>query len=73
MADANQSQQTNSGTNWAPHVKVSYGIVAGAITTVVLSFVNVDPAKAATLGPAITTIVTVLLQYGLQYLIPEPK
>ena len=61
---------TPSTTNWAPSVKVSYGPIAGAISALVMWLLEsigvLKSVDAATVGPAITTIVTFATQYYIQ-------
>lgn len=63
-------QPTGSTTNWAPTAKVSVGILAASLTTLVLPLlskanVNPDPAQAA----ALTTLIT----FVIQYMVPDRK
>jgi len=62
------TQQTGSTTNWAPTAKVSVGILAASLTTLLLpmlskAHLNPDPAQAA----ALTTLIT----FVIQYLVPD--
>jgi uncharacterized membrane protein YozB (DUF420 family) len=56
-------------TNSAPTAKVTAGIVAGAISTIVVTIVNnyiitgTQPKVDATMATAITTVLTFLVQY----------
>ena len=64
------SQPMGSTTNWAPTAKVSVGILAASLTTLLLPLlskanVNPDPAQAA----ALTTLIT----FVIQYVVPERK
>ena len=59
-----------STTNWAPTAKVSVGILAASLTTLLLPLlgkaqINPDPAQAA----ALTTLIT----FAIQYMVPERK
>jgi hypothetical protein len=64
-----------STANWAPSVKVSYGPIAGAVSVLVmflldrLGVLKANSVDAATVGPAITTIIT----FAIQYFVTEPK
>jgi len=62
--------QSASTTNWAPTAKVSVGILAASMTTLLLplltkAHINPDPAQAA----ALTTLIT----FAIQYMVPERK
>ena len=62
--------QSASTTNWAPTAKVSAGILAASITTMIFPLlkqtqINMDAAQAA----ALTTLIT----FVIQYLVPERK
>ena len=62
--------QPASTTNWAPTAKVSVGILAASMTTLLLpllgqAHINPDPAQAA----ALTTLIT----FVIQYMVPERK
>ena len=57
-------------TNWAPTAKVSAGILAASLTTLLLPFwkkLNLD--LDATQAAALTTMIT----FVIQYLVPERK
>lgn len=64
-------QQQVSTTNWAPTAKVSVGILAASLTTLLLPLwtkvtkTNLDGPQAA----AVTTMIT----FVIQYLVPERK
>ena len=63
-------QQPRSTANWAPTAKVSVGILAASMTTLLLPLlgkvhVNPDPAQAA----ALTTLIT----FAIQYMVPERR
>ena len=53
-------------TNWAPTAKVSAGILAASVTSLVLSFWTQLSAPQAA---ALTTVIT----FVIQYLVPERK
>ena len=57
-------------TSWAPTAKVSVGVLAAAIVTLLMpwlkQWMGSDPAPA---GAALTTVVT----FVIQYLVPERK
>jgi hypothetical protein len=60
--------QSGSTINWAPTAKVSVGILAASLTTLLLPIlgqvhITVQPAQAA----ALTTLVT----FVIQYMVPE--
>lgn len=64
------TQQPGSTTNWAPTAKVSVGILAASLTTLLLPLlskanINPDPAQAA----ALTTLIT----FAIQYMVPDRK
>ena len=64
------TQQPGSTTNWAPTAKVSVGILAASMTTLLLpllgkAHINPDPAQAA----ALTTLIT----FVIQYMVPERR
>ncbi|HXC68513.1 MAG TPA: hypothetical protein VN644_01000 [Pyrinomonadaceae bacterium] len=64
------SQTMGSTTNWAPTAKVSVGILAASLTTLLLPLlskanVNPDPAQAA----ALTTLIT----FAIQYMVPDRR
>jgi hypothetical protein len=63
-----QAATTGSTTNWAPTAKVSAGILAASLTTLLLPFWGkgtVSPEQAA----ALTTLIT----FVIQYVVPERK
>ena len=53
-------------TSWAPTAKISAGVLAAAVTTLILSFWH---APSASQGAALTTVITFLIQY----FVPERK
>ena len=53
-------------TSWTPTAKVSVGVLAAAVTTLILSFWH---AASATQGAALTTVIT----FVIQYLVPDQK
>ncbi|HEV8426483.1 MAG TPA: hypothetical protein VGQ41_01125 [Pyrinomonadaceae bacterium] len=64
------TSQPGSTTNWAPTAKVSVGILAASMTTLLLpllgqAHINPDPAQAA----ALTTLIT----FVIQYMVPERR
>lgn len=61
---------SGSTTNWAPTAKVSVGILAASMTTLLLPLlgkanISLEPAQAA----ALTTLVT----FAIQYMVPERR
>lgn len=64
------TQQPGSTTNWAPTAKVSAGILAASLTTLLLpwlSRVNFSP------GPAEAAALTTLITFVIQYMVPDRK
>jgi hypothetical protein len=64
------TSQPGSSTNWAPTAKVSVGILAASMTTLLLPLlgqanIKLEAAQAA----ALTTLVT----FVIQYIVPERK
>ena len=64
------TSNASTTTNWAPTAKVSVGILAASMTTLLLPLlskaqINPDPAQAA----ALTTLVT----FAIQYIVPERR
>ncbi|HKA22879.1 MAG TPA: hypothetical protein VKN18_31705 [Blastocatellia bacterium] len=53
-------------TSWAPTAKVSVGVLAAAISTLILSFWH---APTASQGAALTTVITFVIQYW----VPDSK
>jgi putative flippase GtrA len=67
-ASTTTSTQPSSTTNWAPTAKVSVGILAASLTTLLLPLlskanISPEPAQAA----ALTTLIT----FVIQYMVPE--
>ena len=57
-------------TNWAPTAKVSAGILAASITTLLLPFLGkAQISLSATEAAAVTTLIT----FVIQYVVPERK
>lgn len=54
-------------TSWAPTAKVSAGILAGAVTVLIVQFVPGAEKWPAAVATAITQVVTFLVQY----MVPE--
>ena len=53
-------------TSWAPTAKVSVGVLAAAISTLILSFWHTPTASQ---GAALTTVITFVIQYW----VPDSK
>lgn len=66
---------TSQPTDWAPTAKVSVGVLAGAVTILLTSFLAphwkdwTSQEMSSSVGGAITSILT----FGIQYLVPERK
>lgn len=56
-------------TNWSPSAKVSAGVIAAAVTTLLLSYAKTHGWKEISGGDgaALTTVIT----FVIQYLVPE--
>ena len=65
------NEQTMTTTSWAPTAKVSAGILAASLTTLLLPFwkklTGFD--LAASEGAALTTMIT----FAIQYMVPERR
>jgi len=73
MATAAVSQQPTqpapNTTSWAPTAKVSAGILASAITILIVQFVP----HANTWTPAAAGAITQIVTFVVQYMVPERK
>lgn len=70
VSTTTSTQSPGSTTNWAPTAKVSVGILAASLTTLLLpllSKVNISPEPAQ--AAALTTLIT----FAIQYIVPERK
>ena len=54
-----------TATNWAPTAKVSVGVIAAAVVTLVTSVLWKEAS-----GPQAAALTT-LITFGIQYLVPE--
>ena len=54
-------------TNWAPTAKVSAGVLAGAVTVLVVQLVP----GAEHWKPAVATALTQVITFVVQYMVPE--
>jgi hypothetical protein len=74
-APAPPSPASSQATDWAPTAKVSVGVLAGAITILLTSFLAphwkewTSQEMSSTVGGAITSILT----FVIQYLVPERR
>ncbi len=64
-----QGPTTPQTTSWAPTAKVSAGVLASAVTILIIQLVPHADAWKPAVGGAITQIVTFLVQY----MVPERK
>jgi hypothetical protein len=70
MSTMTSTDQTGSKTNWAPTAKVSVGILAASLTTLLLpllSKANITPE------PAQVAALTTLITFVIQYIVPERR
>jgi hypothetical protein len=54
-------------TSWAPTAKVSAGVLAGAVTILIVQFVP----GAESWKPAVATALTQVITFVVQYMVPE--
>ena len=54
-------------TSWAPTAKVSAGVLAGAVTVLIVQLVP----GAEHWKPAVATALTQVITFAVQYLVPE--
>jgi membrane protein YdbS with pleckstrin-like domain len=63
------TQTASNPTSWAPTAKVSAGILASAITILIVQFVP----HANTWTPAAAGAITQIVTFVVQYMVPERK
>ncbi len=64
-----QPQNPPTTTNWAPTAKVSAGVLASAVTILVVQFVP----HANSWSPAVAGAITQIVTFIVQYMVPERK
>ncbi|HEX7286638.1 MAG TPA: hypothetical protein VF532_10685 [Candidatus Angelobacter sp.] len=66
-----QAPQASStgATSWAPTAKVSAGVLASAVTIMIIQFVP----HANTWTPAVAGAITQIVTFVVQYMVPERK
>jgi hypothetical protein len=63
------TQPATTPTSWAPTAKVSAGILASAVTILIVQFVP----HANTWTPAAAGAITQIVTFVVQYMVPERK
>lgn len=69
MAASATALEEPTKTSWAPTAKVSAGVLASAVTILIVQFVpGADGWK-----PAVATAITQVVTFLVQYMVPERK
>lgn len=64
-----QVQNPPTTTSWAPTAKVSAGVLASAVTILIIQFAP----HANTWTPAVAGAITQIVTFIVQYMVPERK
>jgi membrane protein YdbS with pleckstrin-like domain len=63
------TQKSGKTTSWAPTAKVSAGVLASAVTVLIVQFVP----HANTWTPAVAAAITQIVTFAVQYMVPEQR